>query len=305
MPVENTIQFGQSASAQAAREAAAKTAAGSEAPAAAPVAPVLPQPSVRVSVSGSELDKLVAKVKGESDDVRLEVARRRIGTMLSLLSSLHLEQSTLQSANFARLGELREELDGLDETLRDAQSDLVEADARATELELATAALEKAVENAVKDGAEHRKLVEELKRTRKEDDEELLAAEEALAAAEAAEAAARENLGRAQENLDAAKERCDSIRGDIADAEARIASARNDVSECVAALGDKTIAALASAIRANPPDAAPDVRETTADREKEEAKEAANDPLRAVREALDRMDEDIRRAVDENRTVLV
>ena len=44
---------------------------------------------------------------------------------------------------------------------------------------------------------------------------------------------------------------------------------------------------------------------TNADREKEEAKAIANDPLRAIRAALDRMDADIRKTIEDNRTLLV
>ena len=37
----------------------------------------------------------------------------------------------------------------------------------------------------------------------------------------------------------------------------------------------------------------------------EEAKEIASDPLRVIRESLDRMDEAVRRTIEENRTELV
>ena len=102
MSVENTIQFGQSVSAQAAREAA-RPASGSDAAARTSVGPILPQPSVRVSVTGSALDKLVAKVKGESEDARLNTAKVRISVVLATLSALNIQITEKQRTSFARL----------------------------------------------------------------------------------------------------------------------------------------------------------------------------------------------------------
>ena len=59
--------------------------AGSNAPGA-----VLGGPGVRVSVAGSQLDKLVAKVKGESEDARLATAKRRIAIVLAFVISMFL-----------------------------------------------------------------------------------------------------------------------------------------------------------------------------------------------------------------------
>ena len=65
--------------------------AGSNAPGA-----VLGGPGVRVSVAGSQLDKLVAKVKGESEDARLATAKRRIAIVLTVLSALNVKISESQ-----------------------------------------------------------------------------------------------------------------------------------------------------------------------------------------------------------------
>ena len=70
-------------------------------------------------------------------------------------------------------------------------------------------------------------------------------------------------------------------------------------------MGDKTLAALAAGLRVEAPEVEPAEHETNADREKEEEKAIANDPIRTIRAALDRMDADIRKTIEDNRTLLV
>ena len=90
-----------------------------------------------------------------------------------------------------------------------------------------------------------------------------------------------------------------------ADIKAQVEGLEKKVAECVAAVGDKTLAALAAGLRVEAPEVEPTEHETNADREKEETKAIANDPLRAIRAALDRMDADIRKTIEDNRTLLV
>ena len=267
---------------------------------------VLGGPGVRVSVTGSQLDKLVAKVKGETADARLDTARRRIAIVLTTLAALNLQMTESQRNNLAKIEVLQSELDELGELLDDAGKEKAASDAKAAALEVQIAMLEKAVENAIKDGAEHRKQVEELKKTRAADDAELKAAETALARSEAAAAAAQANLTKARAGLDDAKGKSESLKKDIADLKSRIAGVESKIAECVSAVGDKALAQVAASLRSTAADGTPaEGRESAADRAKEEAKEIANDPLRVIREALDRMDEDIRRTVEDSRTLLV
>ena len=299
MPIENTIQFG---AAQAATRPAVQPEA---APAAVSgSAAVLDGPSVKVSVTGSQLDKLVAKVKGETEDARLDAAKRRIAIVLTALRALNLQMTEKQKNSLAQLEVLQGQLDALSEALNGKTSEEAADKMREAELQARIDQLKKAVENAIKDGEEHRKLVEELKRTRAADDAELRRAETALAKSEAAIAAAQANLDKARSDLSAAKTATESVKADIAQLKSQIAGIETRISECVAAVGDKALTALASALRSDSTTEAPEIHETNADREKEKAKEYANDPLRVIREALDRMDADILRTIDENRTVL-
>jgi colicin import membrane protein len=273
--------------------------AGSNAPGA-----VLGGPGVRVSVAGSQLDKLVAKVKGESEDARLATAKRRIAIVLTVLSALNVRVTEAQKSNLAQIEAFQGLLDELSRELSGKDGELSSDAAKAAALETQIEALKKAVENAIKDGAEHRKQVEELKKTRAADDAELKEAEAALAKDEAALAAAQTNLAKARTDLDAAKKAVAEDKKKIAEIKAQISGLEKKIAECVAAVGDTTLAALAAGLRADAPEVEP-VHETAADREKEEAKAIANDPLRVIRDALDRMDADIRKTIEDNRTLLV
>ena len=268
-------------------------------------APVLGGPAVRVSVTGSQLDKLVAKVKGESDDARADSAKVRIAVILTTLAALNVQITEKQRNGFAQLEVLEAERDQLWRELDGLLADQAAADARSAALEAQTAALENAVENAIRDAEDHRKQVEELKKTRAEDDAELKAAEEALASSEAALAAAQAGLEKSRADLAAAKERSAALQGNIAELKSQIAGVEQGISECAAAIGDKALATVAASLRTTAGDAAPGTHESDADRERDEAKEIANDPLRAIRESLDRMDEAVRRTIAENRTEIV
>ena len=268
-------------------------------------APVLDGPGVRVSVTGTQLDKLVAKVKGESEDARLATAKRRIAIVLTVLSALNVKISESQKTNLAQIEALQAQLDDLAELLSGKEGTLSSDAARVAALEAQIEGLKKAVENAIKDGEEHRKQVAELKKTRAADDAELKKAEAALAKSEAALAAAQTNLSKAQTSLNTAKKAVEADKQAIADIKSQVEGLEKKVADCAAAVGDKTLAALAAGLRVEAPEVDPSEHTTNADREKEEAKAIANDPIRAIRAALDRMDADIRKTIEDNRTLLV
>ena len=303
MPIEGNVQFAASA-------AAARAAVQQEQPQTAPTtgaAPVLGGPGVSVSVSGSQLDKLVEKVKGESDDARLAAAKRRIAIVLTVLSALNIQISDNQKSALAQLEGLGALLDELNEKLKSGDSSLLASEAALAALQAKTEELAAAVERAVKEGEAHRAQVEELKRTRSADDAELRAAETALAKSEAAATAAKASLDKNRADIDAAKTNVEAAKANIANLKSQIASTEKKIADCTSAVGDKALAAIAAGLRtesASHTNVAGD-RETESDREKAEAKQKANDPVRAIRAALDRMDADILRTIEENRMILV
>lgn len=303
MPIEGNVQFAASA-------AAARAAVQQEQPQTAPTtgaAPVLGGPGVRVSVSGSQLDKLVEKVKGESDDARLAAAKRRIAIVLTVLSALNIQISDNQKSALAQLEGLGALLDELNEKLKSGDSSLLASEAALAALQAKTEELAAAVERAVKEGEAHRAQVEELKRTRSADDAELRAAETALAKSEAAATAAKASLDKNRADIDAAKTTVEAAKANIANLKSQIASTEKKIADCTSAVGDKALAAIAAGLRTESASHTNVVgdRETESDREKAEAKQKANDPVRAIRAALDRMDADILRTIEENRMILV
>ncbi len=303
MPIEGNVQFAASA-------AAARAAVHQEQPQTAPTtgaAPVLGGPGVRVSVSGSQLDKLVEKVKGESDDARLAAAKRRIAIVLTVLSALNIQISDNQKSALAQLEGLGALLDELNEKLKSGDSSLLASEAALAALQAKTEELAAAVERAVKEGEAHRAQVEELKRTRSADDAELRAAETALAKSEAAATAAKASLDKNRADIDAAKTNVEAAKANIANLKSQIASTEKKIADCTSAVGDKALAAIAAGLRTESASHTNVVgdRETESDREKAEAKQKANDPVRAIRAALDRMDADILRTIEENRMILV
>ena len=301
MPIENSIQFG--AAAAAVRPSVQSETQTTATPTAA--APVLGGPGVSVTVTGSQLDKLVAKVKGETEDARLDTAKRRIAIVLTALATANIRVSEDQKNALVQIELLQGQIDEFSNQLADKNGELAAVTARSAALEAQIEALENAVDNAIKEGEQHRKLVAELKKTRSEDDAELRAAEEALAKSDAAITAAQENLAKARTDLESAKTKSEGIQRDIATLKSQIASATDGIAECAAVLGDKTLQALATALRTTAADTDPILHQTDAEREKEEEKQIANDPLRAIREALDRMDDDVRKTIEDNRTTIV
>ncbi len=303
MPIEGNVQFAASA-------AAARAAVQQEQPQTAPTtgaAPVLGGPGVSVSVSGSQLDKLVEKVKGESDDARLAAAKRRIAIVLTVLSALNIQISDNQKSALAQLEGLGALLDELNEKLKSGDSSLLTSEAALAALQAKTEELAAAVERAVKEGEAHRAQVEELKRTRSADDAELRAAETALAKSEAAATAAKASLDKNRADIDAAKTTVEAAKANIANLKSQIASTEKKIADCTSAVGDKALAAIAAGLRTESASHTNVVgdRETESDREKAEEKQKANDPVRAIRAALDRMDADILRTIEENRMILV
>lgn len=302
MPIETNILF--SGAASSARPAVQTETQPAATQTSAP-ASVIGGPGVRVTVTGSQLDKLVAKVKGESEDVRLDAAKRRIAIILTTLAAINVHITDSQKNTLAQIELLQGQLDDLSDTLDSTTSEKIAADAKIAALEAQITALENAIKNAIKDGEAHRKLVAELKANRAEDDAELKAAESARSKSDAAIAAAQANLNKAKTNLATEKAKSESLQNDIATLESQIASIRSSISEGVSALGDKALESLASALRTTATDVSHVEHETNADHEKEEAKEIANDPLRVIREALDRMDADILKTIEDNQTTLV
>lgn len=276
--------------------------------------PILGGDSVQVSnAPSSDLEKLVAQIKNENEQQKSNTAQRRIAILLTVLNAMSNRVTEQQRNGLVQLDKLSGDLADLQETLEklekeaasseSASSDLSDkieqlqetirklADqekelreqldalkqqqasatpAEAAAMDVQIQALEAAIERAVQDGAEHRKRVQELKAQRADDDEKARQAHESATS--------------------------------VFD---RIAAVKSEIAACEKAIGAATLAEVTNAIRAAAGEVkvASEQTESTAEEAKAQKKALANDPFIAIRQALDKMDEDIMRTIEENRLI--
>ncbi|MBQ7189515.1 MAG: hypothetical protein IJR99_08895 [Kiritimatiellae bacterium] len=282
--------------------------------------------TVTTALSG-DLEKLVARVKDETQNTRLALT-------LGSLNTLNEALTDVQKRKLAELDTLDQQLKGLNGDLESLQADFETKTSSSQLMELKIQELEAAVERAIQEGKDHNEAVRKAKETRDRDQEKLdrlknaetkdeaaiATAENALASSQAALDAAvavqsgdAAKIQSAQNNLTAAqtqKSELDNqiagIKQDITAVQNQIASVDQQMADCLASLGDKALNNIAATLR-QVADAFGGTEETQspADQKKEEAKELANNPLNIIREALDRLDEAITQTVGENREVMV
>ena len=130
--------------------------------------------------------------------------------------------------------------------------------------------LEAQIDQAVKDGKEHNELVAEMKRVRAE--------------------------------LDAKKQVIEDTKGKIDKTKNERSAVKSKISVIVKSIGENAVKTIANELATL---AEPEKSERTAEKEKAAAKEAANDPLAAIRDSLDRIERDITETIEENRVETV
>ena len=292
------------------------------------VAPLFGGASLTVTTAPSgDLEKLVARIKSESQNTRLAL-------VLSSLTSLNEALSEAQKLNLAKLDALDQQLKELDDLLEANKAELATEEANATIMDAKIATLEKAVERAVQEGKDHNEAVakakerrdraqtvlDALKKASKKDDAAIAAAEANLAASQKAldEAvavqkgdaakieAANANLATAQSQKAELDAKIQTLKKAIADTENEIASVNSQISTCLAAIGEKALANIAAALQttANAFDQSEDAP-SAAERSKAEKKEEATNPLNIIRDALDRLDQTMEQTVNDNRETMV
>lgn len=223
-------------------------------------APILGGENLKVtSAAATDLEKLVAQLKNENEATRQSVAQRRTAILSTVLDSMADRISAAERENLVKLdalgvekSEVAKELAGL-ENSRAVMESLIES-------------LDRQIEQAVKDGEEHREQVAKLKAQR--------AAEQA---------------------------KLDSLNVSIKSVSSKIAGIDAKIAECTHAIATSTLSEVYAALRAASGDDAPKAEriETQAERDKQSAKEAAADVALHISAALDRIDGQIRAALDE------
>jgi chromosome segregation ATPase len=216
------------------------------------VAPLLGGKSLTVSSGAmSDLDKLVAKIKNENENTRQSVAQRRISILQTVLDSMADSITATEKENLLEIEKLNGQKSTAESELSKLQGEKTATEGRITALDIQIDALEKAIEQAVQDGADHREQVAKLKKQREEDQAEL-----------------------------------NQIEGNIKTVSSKIVEIDGKIAKCTETIGAATLSKVTEALRAaSSEDGAGEAErpETQADRDKKDAKEVATDISRHIR----------------------
>ena len=206
-----------------------------------------------------DLEALVARLKNENE-------RTRFSMLMTSLASIGQSLDETQRQTLERGIALSEKLEELNKMLEGYSGDEAKAKADAAILQAKIDALQKRIDQAVKDGKEHNELVAELKRVRAE--------------------------------LDAKNQVIADTQGKIAETKNAISSVKSQISVLVKSIGENTVKTIADELAAL---SEPEKAERPAETGKREAKEAENDPLAAIRDSLAKIGRDLAETIEENR----
>ena len=234
--------------------------------------PILGGESLKVTDGATtDLEKLVAQLKNESETTRQNVAQRRVALLQTVLDSMADKITEAEKKNLLELEKLNGQKGELSKELAGLKDDKTATEGRITALDIEIAKLEKQIELAVEDGADHRERIAELKAQRAKEQEKL-----------------------------------DRIDGAIKSVASKIADIDFKISECTKAIASTTLGEVSAALRAAAGEEKlePEKPESDSDRKKAAAKEAAADIGRIISESLDKIDEQIMRKIDETRELV-
>ena len=136
--------------------------------------PILGGDSLTVtSGATTDLEKLVAQLKNESETIRQNVAQRRVALLQTVLDSMADKVTETEKENLLEIEKLGGQKGELEKELAGLNGDKKSTEGRITALDIEIAKLEKQIELAVEDGADHRERVAELKAQRAKEQEKL------------------------------------------------------------------------------------------------------------------------------------
>ena len=213
--------------------------------------------------SMSDLEALVAKLKSESE-------RTRFLMLMTSLASIGRSLDEAQKSTLELGLSLAEKLSELEGDLKGYTDDASKTRGEMLILEAKIDQLKKMIEQAVKDGKDHNKMVEEQKLVR----EELVAKEKTM----------------------------DDIQGKIAKTKNEIAEVKGKISAIVNSVGENTLKTIASELTTLTPQ---EKAESAAEARKEAEKLAANDPLNAIRDSLYKIERELTDTIEANRIATV
>ena len=237
----------------------------------AKLGPILDGASLKVTSGAmSDLEKLVAQLRNETDDTKMSVTQRRIAVLQTVLDSMSDRITEQEKAGLIEIEKLNGDKAAEASKLAGLEADKVATEGRIAELDVKIAELEKAIQRAVQDGEDHREQVAKLK----------------------------EERAREQKKLDQVNTAIESANSKIAGIDVKIA-------ECTKAIAQTTLNEVANALRIAESDSlsktpTTDVaKESDAERRKAEEKAEATDIGNVIRDALDKLDAQILQAIAE------
>ena len=215
------------------------------------------------SAEMSDLEALVAKLKSESERTRFLMLMTSLASIGRSLDEAQKSTLELGLSLAEKLGELEGDLKGYTDDASKTRGEMLILEAKIDQLK-------KMIEQAVKDGKDHNKMVEEQKLVR----EELVAKEKTM----------------------------DDIQGKIAKTKNEIAEVKGKISAIVNSIGENTLKTIASELTTLTPQ---EKAESAAEARKEAEKLAANDPLNAIRDSLDKIERELTDTIEANRIATV
>lgn len=230
-------------------------------------APILGGESLKVTSGAvTDLEKLVSRLKNESETTRQSVAQRRLSILQTVLDSMADKISEAEKTTLLEIEQLDNEKIEAEAELAGFVKEKGATERSINALDLQIEALEAQIAQSVEDGAKHREQVAKLKEQRAE----------------------------AQEKLDRINESIKSLTAKIAGLDVKIA-------KCTTTIASTTLNEVAAALRAAGVDVSKTLEkpESQADRDKKEAVEFETDISRIIRESLDKIDAQIRAVLDE------
>ena len=255
----------------------------------------------------SDLEKLVARLKNENDDVKMALAQRRLASVLEAYTARYGELSEQQTKALEEIAANNDDIAKMEQELQALIQEKAAADGQSAVMQAKIEQLEKAIARAVEEGKAHREAVAKLKEqiAKDQDNEDLKAElakeEKALAASEAALSKSQTELATAQAAAGALSAKIESLAWSIKAKQGGIQALEDSNAALAAKLDPQTITNLLAAFSAQDVPVEVERNVSAAEEEKAEKKAIANNPANVLREAMDKMDEAILQTIDENR----
>lgn len=270
--------------------------------------PLLTQPSVTVtSAPSSDLEKLVARLQNEHNERKAAVAQQRLASVLDLYAARYGDISEKKAQAVETIAGNAAEIIDKSSDLSDTEQDLSSAQADLVVKEAAIKRLEQEVAQAIKDGETHRENIARLKEQIAHDKDNvalkvaLLSEQAALEQSQKALDKAQTNLSNAQAEAGALSAKIKGLADKTETLKGEIAALQTANKALIAMLGTPTVKNLLAVFREEEIGADIDRGPSPFDERKSEEKILANSLAKLLHEAMENMDEDILRDIDENR----